>query len=119
MTWLRVSQTNLPTTNFVFIFVLTNLLQNLATIDFEVSEDKSITWQDPVIITVTGDVTPDPDMENYVKEATEPLRDPALDKNLAICKTMLDGRFLSIRTQETGLGNLVCDASKFLHSQPV
>lgn len=61
---------------------------------------------------VTGDIAPDPDMHDYVMNATAPLRDPALDKGLAICSTTLDGRFLSIRTQETGLGNLVCDASK-------
>lgn len=97
---------------FVSTFVLIDFLQNIATIDFKVSENSSITWQDSVIITIAGDVTLDPDMKKYVNEATEPLRARTLHKDLAICKTTLDGRFLSIRKQETGLGNLVCDASK-------
>lgn len=90
-------------------------MKNFAVIDLSVSADKTVDVAEPVIISVTEDITPDPDMEKYVHDALEPLRDPRLDVALATCTTMLDGRFISIRTQETGLGNLVVDSSKLIH----
>lgn len=88
--------------------------QYIATVDLTISADKkTIQVNDPKIHKVTNDVAPDPEMEKFVQEQMKPLKDPRLLKELAVIKTTLDGRFLSIRTQETGLGNLVCDASKF------
>lgn len=77
-------------------------------------EGKKPTFHPPVLRTVSGDVIPDPETDAFVQKALAPLKDPALQKELVMVETILDGRFVSIRTQETGLGNLVCDARKFV-----
>ena len=83
-------------------------------IDFTVSKDKkTVTFDEPIIRKITSEQAPDGEAEKFVQEALKPLLDPSLDKDLVIVNTTLDGRFFSIRTQETGLGNLVTDASKY------
>lgn len=96
--------------------VLTFIFKFLATIDFEFfMEDKKPQFQTPVLRTISGDIEPDPETDEFVQQALAPLDNPALKRKLAMVETTLDGRFLSIRTQETGLGNLVCDARKFCY----
>lgn len=78
-----------------------------------VGVDKRIFIDAPVCHAVTSDVRPDAFFERFVQEQLAVLGDEYFDY-LAYSKTELDGRFVSIRTRETGLGNLVCDASMFL-----
>lgn len=69
-------------------------------------------FAEPKFHDVTSAYEPDPYFESFVAKELLRLGEGYFDK-LAVTTTELDGRFVSIRTRETGLGNLVCDASKF------
>jgi len=82
-------------------------------VDFTFSlESNKVRFEQPKFIDVTSAISPDPEAEKIVQLELERLKDPAKNKELVLVKTVLDGRFFSIRTQETGLGNLVCDSCK-------
>ncbi|CAL4062120.1 unnamed protein product, partial [Meganyctiphanes norvegica] len=59
-------------------------------------------------IIVDSKFEPDPDMVEALKEY-EAVVSQKMDEPLGTLHTNLDGRFASIRTSETNLGNLVCD----------
>lgn len=69
--------------------------------------------QEPVHHDVTSDIPEDPIFSDYVREKLD-LLGPEYKQLLAVSTVDLDGRFLSIRTQETGLGNFMTDVCKFL-----
>lgn len=58
---------------------------------------------------MTSKYKPHPVFEQFVNKQLSKLGKGYFDK-LAICTTELDGRFVSIRTRETELGNLITDA---------
>lgn len=76
---------------------------------------KRVIFEEPVFHYVTSDIRPDPYFDTFVNDQLALLGADYFDE-LALCNTELDGRFVSVRTRETGLGNLVCDASKFFFS---
>ncbi len=87
--------------------------QNIGVIDFTFSSrENEVRFEHPKFVDVTSEIQPDPEAEKFVQQELERLKDPAKNKELVLVKTVLDGRFFSIRTQETGLGNLVCDSCK-------
>lgn len=73
---------------------------------------KRVIFEEPEFHYVTSNVTPDPYFDTFVNDQLALLGADYFDE-LALCNTELDGRFVSVRTRETGLGNLVCDASTF------
>lgn len=79
------------------------------------NDTKRACFEIPRIIDITSVIEPDSETEKIVHQELEKLKDPSKNKELVLVRTALDGRFFSIRTQETGLGNLVCDASKLEH----
>lgn len=64
---------------------------------------------EPCFHVVTSEVVPDPYFDAFVNKYIAKLGEGYFD-TLAISTTELDGRFVAIRTKETGLGNLICDA---------
>lgn len=80
-----------------------------STIDLHDTGDGRLYVKEPVHHDVTSSFAKDPDMAVYVAGQLKLLGTSHL-RPLAFCKTELDGRFTSIRTKETGLGNFICDA---------
>lgn len=66
----------------------------------------------PVHHDVTSDVPEDTGMARFVEQQLRQLGD-AYKRILALSEAELDGRFVSIRTRETGLGNFICDVGMF------
>lgn len=66
----------------------------------------------PVHHNVTSDVPEDKNMASFVEQQLQQLGD-AYKRILALSEVELDGRFVSIRTRETALGNFVCDVGMF------
>lgn len=73
--------------------------------------------EEPVHHDVTSKYSEDATIAQFVKEQLAHLGDAHL-QTMAITETQLDGRFVSIRTKETGLGNFICDASKYSTNPP-
>lgn len=86
-------------------------MQNFTTIDLAITEEGKLTVEEPVHYAVTSEFTEDPDIARFVASKLKLLGD-ARHSVIATSTEDLDGRFVSIRTRETGLGNFVCDASK-------
>lgn len=93
--------------------VCDSLHQHFSTIDLNVSEEGHISVQKPVHHFVTAEYDEHPEWAAYVKKNLSLLGTAHL-RLLAHSSQDLDGRFLSIRTRETGLGNFICDVSKSL-----
>lgn len=66
---------------------------------------------EPIHVDVTSEIPEDPFFAKFAVEKLE-LLGPEYKNPLSISEVELDGRFLSIRTQETALGNFVADARK-------
>lgn len=88
-------------------------MQNFSTIELDVDTSWALCAQKPVHHDVTSDIPEDPIFADYVNEKLE-LLGPEYKRLLAVSTVDLDGRFLSIRTQETGLGNFMSDVCKLL-----
>lgn len=80
-----------------------------------VEDNWGIVTSAPVHHQVTSAVKEDPEMAKFVAQQLEALGDE-YKKVLAVTDVHLDGRFLSIRTQETALGSLVCDIGMLFQS---
>lgn len=120
-----LSPTCVVLTNCCVSFSLLHCIckQNFSTLDVYVEEhvkngspgSKRVIFEEPEFHYITSDVTPDPYFDTFVDDQLALLGADYFDE-LALCITELDGRFVSVRTRETGLGNLVCDASTFYTS---
>lgn len=87
-------------------------MQNFSTIEVDVDENWSLYAHEPVHHDITSDIPEDPIFANYVAEKLD-LLGPDYKRILAVSTVDLDGRFVSIRTQETALGNFIADVCKF------
>jgi len=75
-----------------------------------VSDHGEVSVEEPTHHYVTSEYEEDPAWAAYVKKNLSLLGTSCLGV-LSYTSTELDGRFISIRTRETGLGNFVCDVS--------
>lgn len=78
----------------------------MITVDFSTLETRPVVEIDSV--DVTKDFEPDNELESALEKYTEKM-DMELIKELGEFECDLEGRFSVIRTQETNLGNFVCD----------
>ena len=87
--------------------------RNFSTIDISRStENKTLHVHAPVLHHVTGDVKEHSKISALVKQYSKILEEQhkAL---IGYTAGPLDGKFVSVRTQETALGNLITDISKY------
>lgn len=85
--------------------------RNFSSIDLVVDDDNMIQVCTPVEHFVTSDVPEDPKIAALVAKYVEKTRDDGADSVIGYTDTALDGRFLSVRTRETGMGNFITDIS--------
>lgn len=103
--WLLKSGTDFK--NYATIDLYSPSLEHAQTNDAKSVSD--IFVEEPVVHGVTSDIEKDEYFETFCHDKLKLLGEGYFD-HLATCSTDLDGRFVSIRTRETGLGNLICDA---------
>ncbi|KAI9873178.1 MAG: hypothetical protein M1830_000748 [Pleopsidium flavum] len=72
--------------------------------------DFNITGRD-----VVREIPEDPATVELVQRLTSSLK-PKLEKPIGYTAVPLDGRFTTVRTKETNLGNFVCDLMRFYHN---
>lgn len=87
--------------------------QNFSTIEIDVSSDCRLVAREPKHVDVSSEYAEDPIFAKFVAEKLE-LLGPDFKHALAVSTVDLDGRFVSIRTKETALGNSVADARKLV-----
>lgn len=104
--WLLKSGTDFK--NYATIDLYTKSLEHPNHIDTSKSIS-SVFVEEPVVHGVTSAIEKDKYFEQFCHEKLKLLGEGYFDQ-LATSSTDLDGRFVSIRTRETGLGNLICDA---------
>ena len=64
---------------------------------------------------ITWKLPQDPDAKKVVDRLTSSLKEK-LEKPVGHTAVALDGRFTTVRTRESNLGNFVCDIMRFFHS---
>lgn len=105
--WLLKSGTDFKNFATIDLHTTTSSLQNSQN-----DQTKSVSGffvEEPIVHNVTSAVEKDQFFETFCREKLKLLGEGYFD-HLAVSSTYLDGRFVSIRTRETGLGNLICDA---------
>lgn len=90
--------------------------QHYSTLDLYPTAEGKLQVGEPVHHFVTSDISEHPDIARFVSQKLK-LLGPRWTTCMAISSTDLDGRFVSIRTRETALGNFLCDVCKFRCSQ--
>lgn len=103
--WLLKSGTDFKNYSTIDLFFCPTKIQNS---DFD-GKLSSIFVREPETIDVTSAVEKDEYFDGFCKEKLQLLGEEYFDQ-LAISTSDLDGRFVSIRTKETELGNFICDA---------
>lgn len=63
---------------------------------------------------IVRSITPDPETEVLVTKLTSALKEK-LEKPIGYTAAALDGRFMTVRTRESNLGNFICDLMRFYY----
>eukprot|EP00127_Corallochytrium_limacisporum_P006869 Clim_evm84s236 gene=Clim_evmTU84s236 len=82
--------------------------RDLSMIQATVKADNTVVWTEPKRFIIDTKIEPDPGVKEIVDEWNKELG-ARMKKQIAVLGAPLDGRFSTIRTKESNLGNLVAD----------